>query len=132
VEYNADAPSFARNSARDVVPLSSWQLFADIVRQGIVPALHNHLEPGIAPRGWWRGLGRVFPRVLITAGEYEGIVDPIQRTVAVIAEEVEDTTVTTVSSCLEAYMWISSRHLRRARVREGMTTNSLCRGCHRV
>jgi acetyl esterase/lipase len=93
VEYNADAPSFARNNARDFVPLNAWQVFAEVVRQGIVPALHNHLEPGIAPRGWWEGLGRVFPRVLITAGEYEGIVDPIQRTGAAIAEEVEDTTV---------------------------------------
>ena len=92
-EYNVDAPSFARNSTRDVIPLNSWQLFADIVRQGIVPELHNHLEPGIAPRGWWKGLGRVFPRVLITAGEHEGIVDPIQKTGAVIAEEVKDTTV---------------------------------------
>jgi hypothetical protein len=58
-----------------------------------VPALHNHLEPGIAPSGWWKGLGRVFPRILITAGEHEGIVDPIQKTGAVIAEEVKDTTV---------------------------------------
>ena len=93
LEFNADAPSFARNSARDIIPLNSWQLFGDIVRQGIVPALHNHLEPGIAPSGWWKGLGRVFPRVLITAGEHEGIIDPIQKTGAVIAEEVKDTTV---------------------------------------
>ena len=93
LEYNVDAPSFARNSARDIIPLNMWQVSKDIVRQGIVPALHNHLEPGIAPRGWWTGLGRVFPRVLITAGEYEGVVDPIQRTGAMIAEEVKDTTV---------------------------------------
>ncbi|KAI0280038.1 Alpha/Beta hydrolase protein [Russula aff. rugulosa BPL654] len=93
LEYNVDAPSFARNSTRDVLPLNAWQVCADIVRQGIVPALHNHLEPGIAPDGWWKGLGGVFPRVLITAGEYEGIVDSIQRTGAVIAEEVKDTTV---------------------------------------
>jgi len=93
LEYNADAPSFSRNNARDVVSQKSWQIFGDIVRPGIVPELHNHLEPGIAPRDWWKGLGRVFPRVLITAGEYEGIVDPIQKTGAVIAEEVKDTTV---------------------------------------
>jgi len=93
LEYNTDAPSFVRNRARDVIPLNSWQVFADIVRQGIVPELHNHLEPGIAPRDWWKGLGRVFPRVLITAGEHEGIVDQIQKTGAVIAEEVKDTTV---------------------------------------
>ena len=65
-------------------------LALDIVRQGIVPALHNHIEPGIAPCGWWKGLGQVFPSVLITAGEYEGSVDPIQKTGAVIAEEVKD------------------------------------------
>jgi acetyl esterase/lipase len=93
LEYNVDAPSFARNSTRDVLPLNAWQVCADTVRQGIVPALHNHLEPGIAPDGWWKGLGGVFPRVLITAGEYEGIVDSIQRTGAVIAEEVKDTTL---------------------------------------
>ena len=93
LQYNTDAPSFARNRARDFIPFSSWRVFAEIVREGIVPELHNHLEPGIAPRGWWKGLGRVFPRVLITAGEYEGIVDPIQKTGAVIAEEVKDTTV---------------------------------------
>ena len=93
LEYNVDAPSFARNSTRDVLPLNAWQVCADTVRQGIVPALHNHLEPGIAPDGWWKGLGGLFPRVLITAGEYEGIVDSIQRTGAVIAEEVKDTTL---------------------------------------
>ena len=93
LEYNADAPSFMRNNARDVLPLNSWRVFADIVRPGIVPELHNHLEPGIAPRDWWKGLGRVFPRVLITAGEHECIVDPIEKTGAVIAEEVKDTTV---------------------------------------
>jgi acetyl esterase/lipase len=93
LEYNTDAPSFARNNTRDVLPHRSWQVCADIIRQGIVPALHNHLEPGIVPRGWWEGLGGVFPRVLITAGEYECLVDQIQKTGAVIAEEVKDTTV---------------------------------------
>jgi acetyl esterase/lipase len=93
VEFNADAPSFSRNSARDFLPPRVWQVSGDIVREGIVPALHNHLEPGIAPDGWWKGLGQVFPRMLITAGEYEAMVDPIQRTGAVFAEEVKDTTV---------------------------------------
>ena len=93
LEYNTDAPSFSRNSARDVVSQNSWQIFGDIIRPGIVPELHNHLEPGIAPRGWWKGLGQVFPRVLITAGEYECIVDQVQKTGTVIAEEVKDTTV---------------------------------------
>ena len=93
LEYNADAPSFVRNRARDIKPSNSWQVLGDIIRQGIVPELHNHLEPGIAPRGWWKGVGRVFPHVLITAGEHEGIVDPIQKTGVAIAKEVKDTTV---------------------------------------
>ena len=42
---------------------------------------------------WWEGLGRVFPRVLITAEEYGGIVDPMQRFGAEIVEEVKDTTM---------------------------------------
>jgi acetyl esterase/lipase len=45
------------------------------------------------PRSWWKGLGGVFPRVLITAGEYECISDHILRTGEAIAEEVKDTTV---------------------------------------
>ena len=93
LEYNVDAPSFARNCPRDILPLNVLQVFADVVRPGIAPALRNHLEPGIAPRSWWKGLGRVFLHVLITAGEYEGAIDPIQKTGAVIAEEVKDTTI---------------------------------------
>ena len=58
-----------------------------------MPAWHNHLEPGIAPLSGWKGLGRVFPRVLVTAAEYECGLDPIQGTVAEIAEEVKDTTM---------------------------------------
>jgi hypothetical protein len=52
LEYNAEAPSFERNSTRDILPPHAWQVFSDIVKQleGIVPALHNHLEPGITPR----------------------------------------------------------------------------------
>ena len=93
IEFIADGPSFARNGTRDFLPLSVSKVCADIARQGIVPALHNHLEPGVAPDGWWNGLERVFPRVLITAGEHECSVDSIQRTGALIAKEVKDTTV---------------------------------------
>jgi acetyl esterase/lipase len=92
-EFNMDTPSFRRNRTRDIIPLHASRLFTDIVRQGITPTLHQHLEPGITPPGWWNGLGRVFPRVLITAGEHEGLVDQIQRMAAVIAEQVQDTTV---------------------------------------
>ena len=67
--------------------------------------------------------------MLITAGEYECIVDQIQKTRAAIAEEVKDTTVFVLpggvhEDLIEAFA--------SGRVREGMTTNSLCRGCRRV
>jgi hypothetical protein len=48
LEYNADEPSFAGNSVQDILPLHAWQVFRKL--EGIVPALHNHLEPGITPR----------------------------------------------------------------------------------
>jgi acetyl esterase/lipase len=93
LEYNADADSFARNDTRDYIPQHSWKMFGEIIQQDVAPALRHHFEPGVAPRGWWKGLGRVFPRVLITAGEFEGCVDHIEKTAAAIAEEVQDTTV---------------------------------------
>ena len=49
---------------------------ANIVRQiAVLPALHYHVKPGIAPRGWWKRLGTDVPegRVLITAEEYERV-----------------------------------------------------------
>lgn len=93
VEFGTNAPSYARNRARDIVPLRMYQLFEAAVRPGITPALQHHLEPGLAPRGWWNGLERLFGRVLITAGEHEGLIDPIQAAAAAIAEDgVSDTT----------------------------------------
>ena len=91
-EFNADTPSFTRNRTRDMMPVPAYQIFTDIVLQGVTPELRHYFEPGLTPRGWWSGLGRVFPRVLITAGEYEVMVDQIQRMAAVIAEQVQDTT----------------------------------------
>ena len=93
VEFSTDAPSCTRNGDRDALPASTYQLFADAVRPGISPALRCHLEPSLAPPGWWSGLGVVFPRVLITGGEHEGIIDPILTIAAAISEEVPDTTV---------------------------------------
>src|SRR6201999_260020 len=71
VQFSTDAPSYTRNRAQDVVPVCTYRLFAEAVRPGITNALRSHLEPGLAPREWWTGLERVFPRVLITAGEDE-------------------------------------------------------------
>jgi acetyl esterase/lipase len=38
-------------------------------------------------------MGRVAGRVLVVAGEYEGLLDTIEETAKAIAEEVQDTTV---------------------------------------
>lgn len=93
VEFDTNAPSYVRNAGRDVFPVYMYQLFADAVRPGISHALRFHFEPGLAPREWWSGLGRIFPRVLVTGGEHEGLIDPILTTAAAISEEVQDTTV---------------------------------------
>jgi len=93
VRFGTDAPSYVRNSARDLMPLSAYQLFSDTVQLSISPALRYYIEPRLAPRGWWTGLGRVFLRVLVTAGEYEMPLDHIEASAAAISEEVRDTTV---------------------------------------
>ena len=93
VRFSTDAPLYVRNSARDLIPISAYQLFSDTVQLGIPPALRYYIEPRLAPRGWWTGLGRVFPRVLVTAGEHETPLDHIQACAAAISEEVRDTTV---------------------------------------
>jgi acetyl esterase/lipase len=93
VEFSTDSPSYVRNSARDCIPVSTYQLLSDTVRPGITPALRYYVEPVLAPRGWWSGLGRVFPHVLVTAGEYEMPLDQIQSCATAISEEVQDTTV---------------------------------------
>jgi acetyl esterase/lipase len=93
VEFGTDASSYTRNCERDILPVSTYRLFADTVRPGISPALRFHFEPCLASRGWWSGLGRIFPRVLVTGGEHEGLIDPILTTAAAISEEVQDTTV---------------------------------------
>jgi len=93
VEFSTDSPSYVRNSARDCIPMSAYQLLADAVRPGITPALRYYVEPVLAPRGWWTGLGRVFPRVLVTAGEHKMPLDQIQACATAISKEVQDTTV---------------------------------------
>jgi acetyl esterase/lipase len=94
VEFSTDAPSYARNDKRDAMPACTYRLFEDAVRPGITPELRHHLEPGVAPRGWWNGLERVFSRVLVTAGEHEALIDQIQAAAAAITEDgVKDTMV---------------------------------------
>jgi len=66
VGFSTNSLSYVRNSARDCIPVSGYQVFADAVRPGITPAMRYYVEPYLAPWGWWTGLGRVFPRVLDT------------------------------------------------------------------
>jgi len=94
MEFGTDAPSHARNEARDMLPLCTYRLFVDCVMPGVAPELRAHLEPSFATaHGRWRGMGRVAGRVLVVAGEYEGLLDTIEETVRAIAEEVQDTTM---------------------------------------
>jgi len=115
VEFDTNVPSCVRNAARDIAPTSMYQLFADAVKPGVSPALHFHFEPGLAPSGWWSGLGRIFPRVLVTGGEHEGLIDPILTTAAAISEEVQDTTVFVLPGGVHEDL------IRRVKVGEGMT-----------
>jgi acetyl esterase/lipase len=94
MEFGTDAPSHTRNAARDVLPLCTYRLFVDGVMPGVTPELRANLEPAFATKcGRWRGMGRMARRVLVIAGEYEGLIDTIEETARAIAEEVQDTTV---------------------------------------
>lgn len=65
---------------------------ADQVNLGVTPELKHHVEPASAPADWWTGLDRVYPRILITTGENEGLFDPIIDTSGIIGQHVKDTT----------------------------------------
>ena len=94
MEFGTDAPSHTRNEARDALPLSMYRLFVATVMPGVSPELRAHLEPARATAcGRWGGMGRVARRVLVIAGEYEGLLDTIEETARAIAKEVQDTTV---------------------------------------
>jgi len=92
-ELATDSPSFTRNSARDIIPTSAYRFLSEAVQPGVTPELRHHIEPALAPQGWWADLGRVFPRVLITAGEHETLIDQINTTATAITKCVQDTTV---------------------------------------
>ena len=62
------------------------------MRLGVTPELEHHVEPANAPASWWSGLDRVYPRILITTGEHEGLFDQIIEVSSVIGQHVKDTT----------------------------------------
>ncbi|KAH9071481.1 alpha/beta-hydrolase [Lactarius deliciosus] len=90
--YGVDTPSYVRNEGKDLVFTRSIKFMSDLVRPGVTPELKHHVEPATAPAGWWSGLDGVYPRILITAGEDEGLFDEIVDTSRVIGEHVKDTT----------------------------------------
>jgi acetyl esterase/lipase len=92
VAYNVDAPSYVRNEGKDLLLSSSYKFMADLVNLGVTPELKHHVEPASAPASWWSGLDRVYPRILITAGEHEGLFDQIIDASVVIGQHVKDTT----------------------------------------
>lgn len=92
VSYNIDAPSYVRNDGKDVIYSRSYKFMGDLVKLGVTPELEHHVEPATAPASWWSGLDGVFPRILITAGEHEGLFDQIIDTSSVFREHVKDTT----------------------------------------
>ncbi|KAH8977128.1 alpha/beta-hydrolase [Lactarius akahatsu] len=92
VALNVDAPSYARNEGKDVLFSRSYKFMVDLVRPGVIPELKHHAEPAAAPADWWSGLDAVYPRILITAGEHEGLFDQIIDVSRVIEQHVKDTT----------------------------------------
>ena len=91
--YSVDAPSYVRNEGKDLIFSRSYKLMADLVRPGVTTELKHHVEPAAAPASWWSGLDGVYPRILITAGENEGLFDEIIDTNRVIGQHVKDTTM---------------------------------------
>jgi len=92
VAYNVDAPSYVRNEGKDLIFSRTYKFMSDLVRLGVTPELKHHVEPATAPTSWWSGLDRVYPHVLITAGEHEGLFDEIVNASSVIGQHVKDTT----------------------------------------
>ncbi|KAF8263549.1 alpha/beta-hydrolase [Lactarius quietus] len=92
VAYHVDAPSYVRNDGKDLVLARAYKFMGDLVELGVTPELKNHVEPQSAPAGWWSGLDGVYPRILITMGEYECLIDPIIEASGVIGQHVKDTT----------------------------------------
>ncbi|KAH9053306.1 alpha/beta-hydrolase [Lactarius vividus] len=92
VSFNLDVPSYARNEGKDLFFAHTYKLITDLVRPGVTPEMKHHAEPATAPAGWWSRLDRVFPRILFTAGEHEGLFDQIIDTSRVIGQHVKDTT----------------------------------------
>ncbi|KAI9447591.1 alpha/beta-hydrolase [Lactarius indigo] len=92
VAYSIDAPSYVRNEGKDLLFSRSYKFMADLVRPGVTPELQHHVEPATAPASWWSGFDGVYPRILITAGEHEGLFDQIIDVSRVIEKHVKDTT----------------------------------------
>jgi len=89
--FSADAPSYARNDSKDVIPARSYAFLRDLVTPGLTPELEHYCQPLSAPATWWNGLDTVYARVLVTVGENECPFDNTIKMSSVISDYVQDT-----------------------------------------
>ena len=89
--YNVDSPSYVRNNKKDVLDIPTYLFLIDLVKRGVTPELQYYSEPTLAPPGWLKGLDKLYPRFLITAGEEECPLDQIIQTESVLSSYVPDT-----------------------------------------
>jgi acetyl esterase/lipase len=90
-EFSADGASFVQNDRKDIITARSFAHFTAIIKAGLTPELEYYCQPLSAPASWWKGLDGVYSRVLVTAGEYECLLDQIIETGTVISRNVKDT-----------------------------------------
>jgi len=90
-EYSSEGPSFARNDRKDFLSARTCAHFAAMIKAGLTPELEYYCQPLSAPASWWKGLDGVYSRFLVTAGEYETMLDQIIETGTMISHHVKDT-----------------------------------------
>ncbi|KAJ7506871.1 Alpha/Beta hydrolase protein [Mycena galericulata] len=82
--FSEDAPSFARNAHRELLPVATLRRWADLIKASRPAGLDDRrwFEPATAEPAWWAGLGGIVENVLYLAGDGEVMVDD-----AVVAAE---------------------------------------------
>jgi acetyl esterase/lipase len=89
---SVEAPSYTRNDSKDLLPTRFYKSVGVLVKEGLTPELEPYFESLLAPDTWWNGLDGVCARILITAGENEGLLDDALKMGTVISRHVQDTT----------------------------------------
>jgi acetyl esterase/lipase len=89
---SVDAPSYTRNSGKDILLIPSYKFVLSLASVGVTPEVRSYGEPLSAPPSWWEGLDTVYSRLLITAGEYECPFDHVMQSSKILSRYVRDTT----------------------------------------